>query len=142
MPVWLDHVVLKAVALDLSQRFETAEELVLALERGASRQLGVPQATPLVVRDPTALWNWSWKYVGRKLARPMKPPEVEGFADEGRHRAVQHPGGEAEVEIEEGREQRRPVARPQKYLEIRQGALQAKCAARSGLGGTRVLTAS
>jgi serine/threonine protein phosphatase PrpC len=57
LPIWLDHVVLKAVARDRRQRFETAEELVLALERGASRPLAAPPATPLVRRDPAALWK-------------------------------------------------------------------------------------
>ncbi len=57
VPIWLDHVVLKAVALDPKQRFETAEEFVLALERGASRPLNAPGSTPLVARDPTALWK-------------------------------------------------------------------------------------
>ncbi len=55
VPVWLDHLVRKAVARDLRQRFETAEELLLALERGASRAIGAPAATPLLQRDPTAL---------------------------------------------------------------------------------------
>ncbi len=57
VPIWLDHIVLKAVALDARQRFESAEELALALERGAARPLGAPQGTPLVRRDPTALWK-------------------------------------------------------------------------------------
>ena len=57
VPIWLDHVVLKAVALDARQRFETAEELVLALERGASRPLAAPGNTPLAARDPAALWK-------------------------------------------------------------------------------------
>lgn len=57
VPLWLDHIVLKAVARDARLRFETAEELVLALERGASRPLPAPGATPLVVRDPAALWK-------------------------------------------------------------------------------------
>ena len=35
VPIWLDHLVCKAVARDAKQRFETAEELLLALERGA-----------------------------------------------------------------------------------------------------------
>jgi hypothetical protein len=50
-------VTLKAIALDAKLRFETAEEFVLALERGASRPLAAPAATPLVARDPTALWK-------------------------------------------------------------------------------------
>ena len=57
VPIWLDHVVLKAVARDKRQRFETAEEMLLALERGASRPLTAPPATPLIQRDPTALWK-------------------------------------------------------------------------------------
>jgi serine/threonine protein phosphatase PrpC len=57
VPIWLDHVVLKAVAREPDQRFETAEELVLALERGASRPLGARQATPLLARDPAAMWK-------------------------------------------------------------------------------------
>ena len=57
VPIWLDHVVLKAVARDPAQRFETAEELVLALERGASRPLAAPLASPLAARDPLALWK-------------------------------------------------------------------------------------
>jgi hypothetical protein len=57
VPIWLDHVVLKAVALDPKQRFETAEEMVLALERGASRPLNALHGTPLAARDPTALWK-------------------------------------------------------------------------------------
>jgi serine/threonine protein phosphatase PrpC len=57
VPIWLDHVVLKAVARDRRQRFETAEEVLLALQRGASRPLAAPFATPLVGRDPAALWK-------------------------------------------------------------------------------------
>ena len=57
VPIWLDHVVLKAVARNKRQRFETAEELLLALERGASRPLTAPPATPLIQRDPAALWK-------------------------------------------------------------------------------------
>ncbi|MDO8776712.1 MAG: bifunctional protein-serine/threonine kinase/phosphatase [Burkholderiaceae bacterium] len=57
IPIWLDHIVLKAIARDKRQRFETAEELLLALERGASRPLNAPLATPLIQRDPTAVWK-------------------------------------------------------------------------------------
>ena len=57
VPIWLDHIVLKAVACDPAQRFETAEELLLALERGASRPLAAPPGTPALSRDPTALWK-------------------------------------------------------------------------------------
>ena len=57
VPIWLDHIVLKAVARDPRQRFETAEEFLLALERGASRPLNGPGSTPLMTRDPQALWK-------------------------------------------------------------------------------------
>ena len=57
VPIWLDHVLAKAVARDPKQRFETAEELVLALERGASRPLNAPLATPLLQRDPATIWR-------------------------------------------------------------------------------------
>ena len=57
VPIWLDHVVLKAVAVDKRLRFETAEEFALALERGASRPLQAPSATPIAVRDPVVLWQ-------------------------------------------------------------------------------------
>lgn len=57
VPIWLDHIARKAVARDKRQRFETAEELLLALERGAARPLSAPQATPLLQRNPSAAWK-------------------------------------------------------------------------------------
>ncbi len=57
VPIWLDHLVRKAVALDPRLRFETAEEMVLALERGAARVLAAPAATPLAQRNPLRLWQ-------------------------------------------------------------------------------------
>jgi serine/threonine protein phosphatase PrpC len=57
VPLWLDYVVLKLIARDPKARFETAEELALALERGAARPLPAPGATPLAVRDPLTLWQ-------------------------------------------------------------------------------------
>jgi serine/threonine protein phosphatase PrpC len=57
VPIWLDHLVLKAVSRDPRQRFETAEELLLALERGASRPLNAPLSTPLLTRNPVAMWQ-------------------------------------------------------------------------------------
>ena len=57
VPVWLDHIVLKAVARDQKLRFETAEEFLLALERGASRPLDAPRPTPLMQRDQAGLWK-------------------------------------------------------------------------------------
>lgn len=57
VPIWLDHLLARAIALDPRHRFETAEELLLALERGASRTLGAPGATPLLQRDRSAPWK-------------------------------------------------------------------------------------
>jgi serine/threonine protein phosphatase PrpC len=57
VPIWLDHIVLKAVTREKRKRFETAEEMLLALERGASRPLRAPQPTPLMQRDPQTIWQ-------------------------------------------------------------------------------------
>ena len=57
VPMWLDHIALKAVARDKMLRFETAEEMLLALERGASRPLNAPPPSPLLQQDPIALWK-------------------------------------------------------------------------------------
>lgn len=51
-PQWLEAILLKAVARDRQDRFETAEEFLLALERGAHRPLAVPRRMPLLKRDP------------------------------------------------------------------------------------------
>ena len=51
-PAWLEAVLLKACARDPRQRFETAEEFMLALERGAHRPLASPRRTPLIERNP------------------------------------------------------------------------------------------
>ena len=52
IPEWLESVILKAVARDPTDRFETVEEFLLALERGAQRPLRVARRTPLLQRDP------------------------------------------------------------------------------------------
>ena len=57
VPIWLDHLLLKAVARAPALRFETAEELLLALQRGAARPVSAPSATPLLRRDPRAAWQ-------------------------------------------------------------------------------------
>jgi serine/threonine protein kinase len=54
IPGWLENVLLKAVAKDPAQRFETAEEFLLALERGATRPLNRPPVTPLATAQPAA----------------------------------------------------------------------------------------
>ena len=63
-PMWLNHVLLKAVALDQRQRFETAEEFRLALERGASRPLDAPHGTALLQRDPSFAWKLATGVLG------------------------------------------------------------------------------
>jgi serine/threonine protein phosphatase PrpC len=59
VPIWLDHVLAKAISRAAEERFETAEELLLALERGASRPLNQIGARPkaLMERDPVLLWK-------------------------------------------------------------------------------------
>ena len=52
IPAWLEAVLLKSVARAPADRFETAEEFLLALERGAARPLAVARRTPLVQRFP------------------------------------------------------------------------------------------
>jgi protein phosphatase len=52
IPDWLESVMLKAVSRDPAGRFETVEEFLLALERGAQNPLRVARRTPLLQRDP------------------------------------------------------------------------------------------
>ena len=40
-----------------AQRFETAEEFLLALERGAARPVAAPQRVPLAERNPLLFWR-------------------------------------------------------------------------------------
>ena len=57
IPRWLDLLILKAVARDKKLRFETAEELRLALERGEHRPVLPLPRTPLTAREPLWLWR-------------------------------------------------------------------------------------
>jgi protein phosphatase len=57
IPQWLENALLRAVARDAKQRFETAEEMLLALERGETRPVSPPQRTPLWHRHPAARWQ-------------------------------------------------------------------------------------
>jgi serine/threonine protein kinase len=57
VPLWLENVLLKAVARDPALRFETAEEFLLALDRGAARPLPSPPATPLIERAGEIRWR-------------------------------------------------------------------------------------
>ncbi len=52
-PDWLENLILKACARDPKERFETADEFLLALERGAHRPLTSPRRMPLVQRNPS-----------------------------------------------------------------------------------------
>ncbi|HEY6898131.1 MAG TPA: bifunctional protein-serine/threonine kinase/phosphatase [Rhodocyclaceae bacterium] len=52
IPQWLEAVLLKAVARDRKDRFETAEEFLVALEYGAHRPLRMPRRMPLAQRVP------------------------------------------------------------------------------------------
>lgn len=58
IPAWLEAVLLKAVARDAKERFETAEEFMLALERGALHPLRTPRPRPLMERDPSGVLGW------------------------------------------------------------------------------------
>ena len=58
IPQWLENIILKAVAADPRLRFETAEEMLLALEIGERKPLLPPRRTPLADRDPLLLWQW------------------------------------------------------------------------------------
>ena len=57
IPQWLENIILKAVARDPGLRFETAEEMLLALEVGERKPLLKLSPTPLAERDPLLLWQ-------------------------------------------------------------------------------------
>ncbi len=57
LPGWLEEVLLKAVAREPKNRFETAEEFLLALERGERAGLRVPRRTPLAERNAVGFWR-------------------------------------------------------------------------------------
>jgi len=56
-PAWLEEVLLKAVAREKKARFTTAEEFLLALERGDRSRLRVPRRSPLLERNPALFWR-------------------------------------------------------------------------------------
>ena len=58
IPGWLENIVLKAVARDPAARFETAEEMLLALEHGELKPIMAPQRTPLIARAKLIKWQW------------------------------------------------------------------------------------
>ena len=55
-PQWLENIILKAVARDAESRFETAEEMLLALEIGERKPVLPPSRTPLARR----MNGWQW----------------------------------------------------------------------------------
>jgi serine/threonine protein phosphatase PrpC len=56
LPGWLDEQLKRAVTADPAQRFETAEEWLLALEQGERRSLEQPPR-PLLEREPVKVWR-------------------------------------------------------------------------------------
>lgn len=57
-PHWLENIILKAVARDANTRFETAEEMLLALEHGELKPILAPARTPLIARARLVKWQW------------------------------------------------------------------------------------
>jgi len=57
IPRWLENALLRAVAVDRRQRFETAEEMLLALERGEARPVSPPRQAPLWQRHAAMRWQ-------------------------------------------------------------------------------------
>ncbi|WP_252275318.1 bifunctional protein-serine/threonine kinase/phosphatase [Pseudomonas subflava] len=56
LPAWLDDCLLHAVAASPDERFETAEEWLLALEHGERQALSV-RPRPLLEREPLKVWR-------------------------------------------------------------------------------------
>ena len=57
IPHWLENIILKAVARDPALRFETAEEMLFALEIGERKPMLTPARSPLAERDPLMMWK-------------------------------------------------------------------------------------
>ncbi|MDU0220246.1 hypothetical protein, partial [Escherichia coli] len=53
---WLDDCLLRAVASNPAERFETAEEWLLSLEQGERQALSV-RPRPLLDREPLLVWR-------------------------------------------------------------------------------------
>ena len=58
IPYWLENIVLKAIARDPKLRFETAEEMLHALEVGELKPILAPARTPLIARARLVKWQW------------------------------------------------------------------------------------
>lgn len=57
IPGWLENILLKAVAREAGDRFETAEEFLLTLQRGSARPIAAPGRQPLIRRHPLKVWK-------------------------------------------------------------------------------------
>ncbi len=57
IPAWLENIILKAVSREKIDRFETAEEMLKALEIGELKPLAA-QRTPLIARANLMKWQW------------------------------------------------------------------------------------
>ncbi len=57
-PYWLENIILKAIARDADKRFETAEEMLHALEVGELKPILAPARTPLIARARLVKWQW------------------------------------------------------------------------------------
>lgn len=58
IPSWLENIILKAITHDQKLRFETAEEMLLALEHGELKPILAPVRTPLIARARLVKWQW------------------------------------------------------------------------------------
>lgn len=56
LPHWLEQSLERGVCVDPAQRYETAEEWLLALEQGERRSLS-PRPRPLLEREPLKVWR-------------------------------------------------------------------------------------
>lgn len=56
LPLWLDECLKRAVAVNPEERFETAEEWLLIIERG-EREAISSRAKPLLEREPLKVWR-------------------------------------------------------------------------------------
>jgi protein phosphatase len=58
IPQWLENIILKAIAREPKTRFETAEEMLIALEHGELKPILAPARTPLIARARFVKWQW------------------------------------------------------------------------------------
>lgn len=56
LPAWLAHSLDRAIAVDPAQRYETAEQWLLVLEKAERNELSV-RPRPLLEREPLKVWR-------------------------------------------------------------------------------------